>query len=179
MLGVNPYMEIRVKTLERYPCSQPGAIDPWLRTNQNGFREGRSTVTQILALRRIIEEVKKNNMEAVLCFIDFKKAFDSINRSTMMKILKAYDVPPNIHQAIGSMYTNTRARVMTPDGCSEEFDIHPRPLPVHNSPGLRSTAGHSGKGGESRFHHKTKEIKPPPSCDADRPGLRRRHRPNI
>ena len=99
------------------------AIDPGLRTNQNGFREGRSTVTQILALRRIIEEVKKNNMEAVLCFIDFKKAFDSINRSTMMKILKAYDVPPNIHQAIGSMYTNTRARVMTPDGCSEEFDI--------------------------------------------------------
>ena len=85
--------------------------------------EGRSTVTQILALRRIIEEVKKNNMEAVLCFIDFKKAFDSINRSTMMKILKAYDVPPNLHRAIGSMYTNTRARVMTPDGCSEEFDI--------------------------------------------------------
>ena len=70
------------------------AIDPWLRTNQNGFREGRSTVTQILALRRINEEVKKNNMEAVLCFIDFKKAFDSINRSTMMKILKAYTTSP-------------------------------------------------------------------------------------
>ena len=41
----------------------------------------------------------------------------------MMKILKAYDVPPNLHRAIGSMYTDTRARVMTPDGCSEEFDI--------------------------------------------------------
>lgn len=35
------------------------AIDPHLRDNQNGFREGRTTVTQILALKRIIEEVKR------------------------------------------------------------------------------------------------------------------------
>ena len=53
-------------------------------------------MAQILALRRIIEEVKKNNLTAVLCFIDFKKAFDSIHRGTMMKILKAYGVPPNL-----------------------------------------------------------------------------------
>ena len=33
--------------------------------NQNGFEKGRSTVGQILALRRIIEEVKKNNNTAV------------------------------------------------------------------------------------------------------------------
>ncbi|KAJ4927630.1 hypothetical protein JOQ06_015437 [Pogonophryne albipinna] len=59
------------------------AIDPHLRENQNGFREGRTTAAQILALRRMIEEVKKDNLTAVLCFIDFKKAFDSIHRSTM------------------------------------------------------------------------------------------------
>ncbi|CAK6984853.1 LINE-1 retrotransposable element ORF2 protein [Scomber scombrus] len=33
------------------------AIDPHLRESQNGFREGRSTTAQILALRRMIEEV--------------------------------------------------------------------------------------------------------------------------
>ncbi|KAJ8361351.1 hypothetical protein SKAU_G00178760 [Synaphobranchus kaupii] len=99
------------------------AIDPHLRENQNGFREGRTTVAQILALRRIIEEVKKNNLTAVLCFIDFKKAFDSIHRGMMMKILKAYGVPPNLLRAIETMYAGTRARVVTPDGNSEEFDI--------------------------------------------------------
>ena len=52
----------------------------------------RTTVAQILALRRIIEEVKKNNLPAVLTFIDFKKAFDSIHRIKMMKILKAYGI---------------------------------------------------------------------------------------
>ena len=34
-------------------------IDPLLRGNQSGFRPGRSTTTQVLALRRIIEGVKK------------------------------------------------------------------------------------------------------------------------
>ena len=60
------------------------AIDPLLRNNQNGFREGRSTTSQILALRRIIEEVKLNNLSAVTTFIDFKKAFDSIRRGKMI-----------------------------------------------------------------------------------------------
>ena len=100
-----------------------GAIDPHLRENQNGFREGRTTVAQILALRRITEEVKRNNLTAVLCFIDFKKAFDSIHRGVMMKILKAYCVPPNLLRAIGAIYSGTRARIVTPDGNTEEFDI--------------------------------------------------------
>ena len=99
------------------------AIDPKLRINQNGFRPGRTTVAQILALRRIIEGVKQKNLPAVLTFIDFKKAFDSIHRNKMMNILKAYGIPPNLLNAIGNMYTNTRAKVITPDGETEEFDI--------------------------------------------------------
>ena len=99
------------------------AIDPELRINQNGFRRGRTTVAQILALRRIIEEVKLNNLSAVLTFVDFKKAFDSIHRKKMMKILKAYGIPPNLLNAINNMYTNTRAKVVTPDGETEEFNI--------------------------------------------------------
>ena len=58
-------------------------IDVHLRPNQNGFRAGRSTTLHILALRRIIEEVKKNNLKATLTFIDFRKAFDSVNRERM------------------------------------------------------------------------------------------------
>jgi len=41
----------------------------------------------------------------------------------MMKVLKAYGVPPNLLRAIEAIYTNTRARVITPDGEKEEFDI--------------------------------------------------------
>ena len=98
-------------------------IDIRLRVNQNGFRPKRSTVAQILTLRRIIEGVKANNIEAVMTFIDFKKAFDSIDRGKMMRILKAYGIPPNLLQAIEMMYTNTKAKVVSPDGETEMFDI--------------------------------------------------------
>ena len=40
-----------------------------------------------------------------------------------MAILKAYGVPPNLLRAIGTMYEGRRARVVTPDGNSEEMDI--------------------------------------------------------
>ena len=87
------------------------------------IRPKRSTVAQILTLRRIIEGVKANNIEAVMTFIDFKKAFDSIHRGKMMRILKAYGIPPNLLQAIEMMYTNTKAKVLSPDGETEMFDI--------------------------------------------------------
>ena len=98
-------------------------IDPELRGNQNGFRPGRSTTTQVLALRRIIEGVKRKNLPAVMTCIDFSKAFDSIGHETMFKILQAYGVPPNILGAIKATYNSLRAKVVSPDGDTEYFDI--------------------------------------------------------
>jgi len=53
-------------------------IDPRLRANQNGFRPNKTTVAQILMLRRKIEGISVNNIKAVMTFMDFKKEFDSI-----------------------------------------------------------------------------------------------------
>ena len=49
-----------------------------LRDNQNSFREKRWTTAQIFTLRRIIEEVKQTQLPAVIIFVDFLKAFDSM-----------------------------------------------------------------------------------------------------
>ena len=64
-----------------------------LRINQNRFRQNRGTEAQILTLRRIIEGIKDKNLKAVLLFIDFRKAFDSIHREKMRNILKYYGLP--------------------------------------------------------------------------------------
>lgn len=98
-------------------------IDPLLRKNQNGFREGRSTVSQILALRRIIEGIKSKNLTAVLTFVDFKKAFDSVDRAKLIIILASYGIPQKLIDAIAVMYANTRAKVLSSDGETTIFNI--------------------------------------------------------
>lgn len=98
-------------------------IDPLLRGNQAGFRPGRSTTAQVLALRRIIEGVKRKNLPAVLVFVDFCKAFDSISHKCMFVILKAYGIPDILVSAIQLTYEKLRAKVTSPDGDSDYFKI--------------------------------------------------------
>ena len=90
-------------------------IDRIIRKNQNGFRTNSSTNGQILIVRRIIDGVKANNLHAILLFIDFSKAFDSIDRNKMREILLAYGIPKEVVNSILILYTNTRAMVRSPD----------------------------------------------------------------
>ena len=98
-------------------------LDPLLRHNQNGFRQKRTTVGQILAIRRILEGIKDKNLPAIFTFIDFKKVVDSINRGEMAKVNRSYGIPDKHVDAINWSYTNTRAKVCSSDSVSEEFDI--------------------------------------------------------
>ena len=112
------------KTLNRMILNriQP-EIEKKLRDNQNGFRKGRSTTSHILMLRRILEGARAKSLPAVMLFIDFRKAFDSVNRNCLMKILRAYGIPKKIVDLISLLYSNTRAQVITPDGTTEFFEI--------------------------------------------------------
>ena len=94
-------------------------LDCHLRINQNGFRSGRTITSQILALRRLIEGVKDKKLEAILIFINFKKAFDTIHRGKILAILKAYGIPEELVTAISIIYEDTTAKVITPDGETE------------------------------------------------------------
>ena len=98
-------------------------IDNILRKNQNGFRRNRSTTSQILTIRRILEGVRAKNLQATLIFVDFTKAFDSIHRWKMEQILLAYGIPKETVAAITILYRNTKVKVRSPDGDTEYFDI--------------------------------------------------------
>ena len=98
-------------------------VDPILRWNQNGFRQQRSTISQILALRRIIEGMKTKNLPLAVVFIDYSKAFDSIHRERMFQILHAYGIPAVIIDAIKAIYTDSSALVISTDGDTEPFEI--------------------------------------------------------
>ena len=98
-------------------------IDNILRKNQNGSRRNRSTTSQILTIRRILEGLRAKNLQATLIFVDFTKAFDSIHRGKMEQILLAYGIPKETIAAITILYRNTKVKVRSPDGDTEYFDI--------------------------------------------------------
>ena len=98
-------------------------IDNILRKNTNGFRRNRSTTSQILTIRRILEGVRVKNLQATLLFVDFIKAFDSIHRGKMERILLAYGLPKETVAAITILYRNTKVKVRSPDRDTEYFGI--------------------------------------------------------
>ena len=107
------------------PTTKPHVpqIDKIQRKNQNGFRRNRSTTSQVLTIRRILEGVRAKNLQATLLFVDFTKAFDSINRGKMEQILLAYGLPEETVAAIKILYRNTKVKVHSLDGDTEYFDI--------------------------------------------------------
>lgn len=74
-------------------------------------------------MRRLIEGIKDKRLLAILTFVDFSKAFDSIHRGKLIEILKAYGIPTKIVDAISILYKNIEAQVITPDGDTEFFEI--------------------------------------------------------
>jgi hypothetical protein len=48
------------------------------------------------------------NIETHLAFIDFEKAFDNVNRNTLLDILAMDNVPDQIIHAIYNIYSNNK-----------------------------------------------------------------------
>ena len=71
---------------------------------QFGYREGYSTVVNAFILNSIIERyLAKKRGKLYVCFVDFKRAFDSINREKLWSILKSNGLKGNLFKVIKSM----------------------------------------------------------------------------
>ena len=77
-------------------------MDPILRKNQAGFRPGRSCAQQIHILRRIMEGYQNYQLPLTITFIDFKKAFESIDREVRFAVLRHYGTPVAVVNTISA-----------------------------------------------------------------------------
>lgn len=87
---------------------------------QAGFRKGRSCSEQIWNLKMILQHKSK----LVVTFVDFKKAYDSIDRQTLFRILREYKVDNKTRTLIEQTLTNTKSKVKFCGEISEPFSIH-------------------------------------------------------
>ena len=60
------------------------------------FRKGRGTRDQIANIRWIIEKAREFQKTIYFCFIDYAKAFDSVDHHKLWKILQEMGIPDHL-----------------------------------------------------------------------------------
>lgn len=63
---------------------------------QHGFIRNRSCVTQLLSVLHSIGEVLDKNIQSDVLYLDFAKAFDSVDHAILIEKLKWYGVTGNL-----------------------------------------------------------------------------------
>ena len=72
---------------------------------QCGFRKGRSTVDQIWVTHRIVEKATEYQTPVYLCFVDLSKAYDSVDCTALVAILRSYWVPQQLEEILQELST--------------------------------------------------------------------------
>jgi len=74
---------------------------------QNGFRKGRLCMDCIFSASEIIEKHREINIPTYIAFIDFKKAFDSVDRDKLWIIMSSKGTPTHLITIIPTIYMET------------------------------------------------------------------------
>lgn len=98
-------------------------LDRELGEYQGGFRPGRSCPDQILSLKWIMKHQRSRSKNLVITFVDFKKAYDSIHRESLLKILQEFGLHQKLINLISITLKNTKSKVKFRDEVSEPFEI--------------------------------------------------------
>ena len=98
-------------------------VDKVLRDEQAGFRQERSCTDQIATLRIIIEQTIEWQTPLHLTFIDFEKAFDSIDHHVLWSILRYYGIPEKVIALIQQLYNGFTCQVIHGGSLTDPFPV--------------------------------------------------------
>ena len=79
-----------------------------LSDNQGGFRKNYRTVDKVFMMKTILKKyIYKEKRKVYACFVDFKKAFDSVWRSALFIKLQSVGIRGKLYNIIHDLYSNT------------------------------------------------------------------------
>ena len=90
---------------------------------QFGFQSGKSSVDAIFVLQQLQGKFGAKKKKLFLVFVDSEKAFDRVPREAIRWALRRQKVPERLIALVMALYSNTRSRVRTLAGTSDEFGI--------------------------------------------------------
>jgi hypothetical protein len=78
---------------------------------QYGFRSGLSTIDAIFVLQSLINTKLGSKKKLYCCFVNYKKVFDSVNRTKLWYKLLHLGVQGNFLKIVQSLYDNVKSCV--------------------------------------------------------------------
>jgi Reverse transcriptase (RNA-dependent DNA polymerase) len=93
-----------------------------LSEEQAGFRPSRSTTDQIFTLRQLAEKYTDFSRDLFVCYVDFKKAFDSVWRIGLWKVMRRLGYPEKVVRMLESLYKGTFSAVRVGADVTEWFE---------------------------------------------------------
>lgn len=96
-----------------------------LPESQCGFRAGRSTTDMIFAARQLQEKCQEQNVGLYTTFVDLTKAFDTVCREGLWKIMAKFGCPAKFIAMVRQFHVGMNARV-------QDDGVYSQPFPVTN-----------------------------------------------
>jgi len=96
--------------------------DEILSEEQAGFRSGRGTTDQIFTLQQIAEKYVEFGKDLYVCYIDFRKAFDSVWRDGLWSVMRHLGYPEKIVRILEDPYSETLSAVRVNGSTTEWFE---------------------------------------------------------
>ena len=74
-------------------------------------------------IRWIIKKAREFQKNIYFCFIDYAKAFDSVDHNRLWKILKEMGIPDHLTCLLRNLYAGQETTVRTGHGTTDRFQI--------------------------------------------------------
>jgi hypothetical protein len=100
-----------------------GQVESKLSEAQCGFRPGRGTVDAMYVLRSLGAACGEHNTCLAKAYIDLTKAYDSIDRWALWKVLRLYKVHSKLIALLEDLHTGTTAAVRLDGRVGPAFDV--------------------------------------------------------
>ena len=94
-----------------------------MNSSQHGFREGRSTITMLLAYYDSILSMVEEGEYVHAIYLDFAKAFDKVDHHILLTKCDAYGIKGKILRWLHTFLNNRTQRVRVGQHLSEEVKV--------------------------------------------------------
>ena len=98
-------------------------VKDFVSWTQAGFIRGRSCANNLWILRRVAERAIEFNVPVYCALVDYKGAFDALNRTTLGRVLNLF-LSPSMTRRVLSLYFDAKAKVSLNNTVGPEFDLH-------------------------------------------------------